>query len=358
MTRGSQVARALKIQAEACTAFGSPFSGALMQSAGEDVEAGGPTAALMAPWADASARALMTDAVPVRLLGALHDCVLSGDAPTLAEAYPGEGRSGDTEAAWREARKLIEEIPDRLIEFMGHEPQTNEVRRSACLIGGFLTVAKETGLPLRCFEIGASAGLNQLWDRFRYVLGSQATWGAADASVLIPTDWHGLPPPVDADVQVVERAACDRKPVDLADPLARRRLRAFVWADQLDRIARLEAAIALAQVEGASVERSDAVAWASSRAPPADGAATILYHSVFWQYMPPESQAALRAVIKSHGGAASKSSPFAWVRMEPPPDDLANMELRLTLWPGGDERLLARVHPHGASVNWLGAVSN
>ena len=325
-----------------------------MRCAGDDVEAGGPTAALMAPWAGASTRALMTDAVPVRLLGALHDCVLSGDAPALAAAYPADSRPGDGEAAWREARKLIETTADRLVEFMGHEPQTNEVRRSACLIGGFLTVAKETGLPLRCFEVGASAGLNQLWDRFHYVLGSQAAWGDPDATVLIEAEWHGEPPPVDADILVAERAACDRKPVDLADPLARRRLRAFVWADQIDRIARLEAAIALAQAEGTAVQCGDAVGWASTNAAPAEGAATILYHSVFWQYMPPESQAALRAVINGHGEAASNSSPFAWLRMEPPPDNLANMELRLTLWPGGDERLLAYVHPHGASVTWLG----
>jgi hypothetical protein len=78
----------------------------------------------------------------------------------------------------------------------------------------------------------------------------------------------------------------------------------------------------------------------------------VLYHSVFWQYMPPDSQAALLAAIQTHGAAASMDAPFAWLRMEPPPNDLANMELRLTLWPTGEERLLARVHPHGAEVNW------
>ena len=49
---------------------------------------------------------------------------------------------------------------------------------------------------------------------------------------------------------MIERAACDRAPVDLADPIARRRLRAFVWADQFDRLARLDAAIAAALAAG------------------------------------------------------------------------------------------------------------
>jgi hypothetical protein len=40
--------------------------------------------------------------------------------------------------------------------------------------------------------------------------------------------------------------------------------------------------------------------------------------------------------------------------MEPDPDNLSGpMDVRLTLWPGGEERLLARAHPHGAAVTWL-----
>jgi hypothetical protein len=352
MADPSALSRALTLQAQACITFGSPFSGALLQKAAEDVEQGGPTAKVLAAWAGDSARSLFADAVPVRLLGALHAFALSGDAPALTAAYPAPDRPGDGDGAWAQGLRLIETYPERFIDFMGHEPQTNEVRRSACLIGGFLTVAEETGLPLRCFEVGASAGLNQLWDRFHYRLGEAGTWGDDRSPVDIDTDWRGPPPPLAAGANVIERAACDRRPVNIADPAARARLRAYVWADQLDRMQRLEAAIALALAGGVTVEAQDAVKWTAARAAPQAGAATVLYHSVFWQYMPPDSQAGLLAVIGSHGEAASRQAPFAWLRMEPPPNDLANMELRLTLWPGGEERLLARVHPHGAQVNW------
>ena len=352
MSDTSSLARALTLQAQACATFGSPFSAAILRLAAGDVEQGGPTGTVLAQWARESARQLFTDAVPVRLLGAFHAEALSGATPALTRAYPAEDCQGDADAAWRDIRRLMEKDPDRFITFMDHEPQTNEVRRSACLIGGFLTVAKETGLPLRCFEVGASAGLNQLWSRFHYRLGTGGTWGDRSSPVDIATDWQGQSPPLEASVEVIERAACDRRPVDIADADARARLRAYVWADQLDRMKRLDAAIGLALVEGVHVEVADAVDWTARRAAPRDGAATVVYHSVFWQYMPPDSQAALLAAIQAHGAAATTHAPFAWLRMEPPPNDLANMELRLTLWPNGEERLLARVHPHGAEVRW------
>jgi hypothetical protein len=295
----------------------------------------------------------MAAAVPLRLLGALHDLVLSGEDPALAAAYPQLGRPADPAAAWREAARAITERRAQLAAFMEHEPQTNEVRRSACLLGGFLTIAEETGLPLRCFEIGASAGLNLSWDRYRYSLGD-AAWGP-ESLVRLPTAWSGPPPPLNAKVAVVQRAACDRRPVDLTDPVQRRRLLAYVWPDQFERLERLRAAIDLALALEVQVEASDAVAWTARMGEPAPGTTTVIYHSVFWQYMPSDSQAALREAIEHLGVGATAQAPLAWLRMEPPPENAAGMELRLTLWPSGIERVLADVHPHGAAVKWRAA---
>jgi len=167
------------------------------------------------------------------------------------------------------------------------------------------------------------------------------------------TDWTGGAPPVEARIEVIERAACDRRPGDLTDPVQRRRLLAYIWPDQFERLDRIRAAIDLALSLGVTVEAADAVAWTARVAAPQAGAVTVLYHSVFWQYMPAESQAALAATIAAHGAAATPEAPFAWLRMEPPPDHMTNMEVRLTLWPDGQDRVLANVHPHGAWVTWL-----
>lgn len=353
MTDHADLVRGLEIQAAGCAAFGSPFSAALLNHVALDIAADGPAVGLFAPWRDATARALIEGAVPLRLLGALHDLVLSGAVPDLAAHYPGTYGPGDSDAAWRTARSVIVDEETRLAAFMTHEPQTNEVRRAACLLPGFLAVSRETGLPLRCFELGASAGLNQNWDHFRYRFGAAGEWGDSGSAVGIDAEWRGGTAPPVNDVSVLSRAACDRKPVDLADPIARRRLRSYVWADQHDRLDRLDAAIALARAAGTTVEAEDAVTWTERRAAPSVGAATVLYHSVFWQYMPSESQTALTKAIRAHGAAATPSAPFAWLRMEPDPVNLAHMELSLTLWPNGADRRLARVHPHGAWVEWL-----
>jgi len=351
---GDDLIRALQLQAGACKALGSGFSAALLERAAAEAASSGPTQALFAPWDQISTRDLMFHAVPLRWLGALHDIVLSGDAPGLAAAYPGADRPGDADQAWPEVLAVTTAQPARIAAFMEHEPQTNEVRRSACLLPGFLVAAEATGLPLRVLELGASAGLNQLWDRWRYRLGEVGDWGAAHAPVVLETEWRGPPPPLAAPVSVIARGACDRKPVDLTDPVARRRLEAYIWPDQAERLERLKAAIAAALAAGVRVEAADAVAWTARTAAPRAGAATVVFHSVFFQYMPAQSQAALIAALDAHGAAATPDAPLAWLRMEPPPNNLAAMELRLTMWPGGQERHLANVHPHGAWVEWLG----
>jgi hypothetical protein len=240
-----ELARSLRLQAAGCRNLGSPFHGDLLELAAEDLESGGPVAALLAPWADADLRKLVDDAMPLRLLGGLHDLVLSGDDRALAATYPMPGREADAATAWIAARTALIRHHDRIAAFMTHEPQTNEVRRSACLAPGFLIIAQETGLPIRAFEVAASAGLNLNWDRYLYRFG-ETQWGDPAATVVMDTEWTGSAPPVNAKVEVIERAACDRRPGDLTDPVQRRRLLAYIWPDQFERLDRIRAAIDLA----------------------------------------------------------------------------------------------------------------
>jgi hypothetical protein len=341
--------QALLFQSRACRAMGSPLNATILEHAAQDWLDGGPVHGLMAPWADLDAQGQFDAATPLRLIGALHELALAGADPGLSAAY----EALDADAVWTAARPAMVRHAARLAAFMTHEPQTNEVRRSICLVGGFLEIAKATGLPLRCFEIAASAGLNLSWDRYRYRMG-EAAWGDPQAAVAMDTDWTGPSPATDARVEVIERAACDRRPTDLTDPDQRRRLLAYIWADQTERLARIRAAIELALARGVTVEAADAVDWTRARVAPRPGAATVLYHSVFWQYMPPASQAALADLVATIGAQATPDAPFAWLRMEPNPENMMVMQVRLTLWPGGEERVLADVHPHGAWVRWAG----
>jgi hypothetical protein len=349
MPHDDPLRRVFATQSMICGQFGSRFYAGLAGAIAGDLT--DEVRALFAPWAGASFEGLMGPAAQLRFLGAIHDLALCGDDPALSAAFP---PAGDAAAAWAAAKAAVAHDPERFAAFMSHEPQTNEVRRSACLLPGFLTVAAETGLPLACLELGASAGLNQLWSRYRYDYGDAGAWGDPGSPLALDAAWTGPPPPLDAPLRVASFAACDRKPIDVRDPVQRRRLRAYLWPDQAERLARFDAAVALALAAGVTVEAADAADWTRARAAPQPGVATVVYHSIFWQYLGAETQGALAAAMDEHGRAATSAAPLAWLRMEPAPGELVPIELRLTTWPGGHDRRLAVVQAHGASIDWDG----
>jgi hypothetical protein len=243
----SDLNRAFAFQIAGCEGFGSRFSAAVLRIIIDDIEGGGPYADLARPWLGWDAKALIAAAAPLRLLGGLHYLVLSGADPALAAQFPAARGESDLEALRRVVVAAGRAHAAVLAGFTKSPPQTNEARRSLCLVGGFLTVARETGLPLRCLEIGASAGLNLNWDRYVYDLGVRGAWGDRSSPVRLDGEWEGAPPPFDVAAEVAERLGCDRAPIDLSDPDRALRLQAYVWADQPERLARLRGAIALAR---------------------------------------------------------------------------------------------------------------
>ncbi len=327
---------------------------ALLDRAASELDRAGSIGGVLASWSGDPVQ----DAVPLRLAAALHSLVLSKSDPDLAAVYPPSDRAGDGESVWGAALAAIKAHRRDVEAFLGSPPQTNEVGRSAVLLGGFLEIARATGgKPIRMLEIGASAGLNLLWDRYRYALGGEAHWGRADSSVFVQADWEGPLPPLEARVGVAERAGSNSEPVDLEDDQARLRLRAYVWADQPARMALLDAATDLARHERITVERSEAAAWVAKRLQaPAPGRTTVLYHSIAWEYFSGDTRSRIRSVVAEAGARADADAPLAWLRLEPRPDSGpggGRPELRLTLWPEGRERCLALAHTHGPPVTWL-----
>jgi hypothetical protein len=350
----SDLVEAFRKQARACGELGSPFMMALLDRAASELGRTGSIGGLLASWPGDPVR----DAVPLRLAAALHSLVLSGHDPGLADVYPPSDRAGDADAVWSAALAAVKAHRRDVEAVLGSPPQTNEVGRSAVLLGGFLEIARATeGKPIRMFEIGASAGLNLLWDRYRYELGGRAQWGRADSSVLVRADWEGPLPPLEAHAVVAERAGSDSEPVDLENGQACLRLRAYVWADQPARMALLDAAMTLVRRDKIQVERGEAAAWVAKRLQaPAPGCVTVLYHSIAWEYFPEETKERIRSTIERLGARAGRDTPLAWLRLEPSSGGGpggGQPDLRLTLWPGGHERCLARAHTHGPPITWL-----
>lgn len=338
-------------QAHFCDIMGSPFTARLIEHACADFEARGPVASLIDDW-PGSPRA---DALALRLTGALHAAVLGGRDSALADAYP--PAAWNAEAVWIAARAYLRRDADWVRAFLQSPPQTNETRRSIALLAGFLTVANEYDGPLETLELGASAGLNLNWDRFAFRTQSWS-WNEAGA-VPIDTDWRGSAPPVHANVNVRARAACDQNPLDIRDPDERLRLRSYIWPDQPARLARFDAAVALALASDVRVDRADAGAWIAQRlAARAQDAATIVYHSVFYQYPPPATREAVKQAIEEAGEGATPAAPLHWLRMEPEAlfggaRDSMRFLADLVSWPGGRRRILAETDGHVSFVDAL-----
>ena len=331
----------IELQRLGCELAGSPLYARVLDAVASDVRAGGPTNDLLAPHAGAP----VGDAVLLRLLGGVHRLVLDGAAPALAVHYPSVGGT-EGSGLEREFLAVVAEHADLLRRDLAAGVQTNEPGRSAALLAGYLELAR-SGLPLRVFEVGASAGLNLLFDRYRYEQGAW-NWGPPDSPLVVASPFAGDPPGLAPPVEVVARRGCDVDPVDPTTAEGRTRLRSFVWPDQPRRRARLDAALEVAAALPVPVDRADAVAWVRDRlAEPVPGTTTVVTHSIVFQYLTPADQRTFIAAVEEAGERADPTAPVAWLRMEPAGEQA---DVRLTTWPGGRTRRVARSAYHGPPV--------
>ncbi|MEE3328089.1 MAG: DUF2332 family protein [Myxococcota bacterium] len=340
---------AFRLQAGGCRYYGSPFYADLMSLALEDFLDGGCVADLVAGVEEDPVHGFL----PLRLFGAVHARVLNGLEPELAAFYPSAGGRADAALAWPLIRSIFEREREFILSRLGDYPQTNETNRCVGMLGGFLIVARETGLPLRLREVGCSAGLNLQWNRFGYEVDGHR-WGSLGSPVQLSSDWSGGLPPLDQDPAIESRAGCDLKPLDLEDPHDRLRLESFIWPDQAGRLDRLRAAIELAREEPPRIERAHAIDWLPGElADGNSGFCTVIFHSSVWAYIHEDEQHAISSLMETQGDEATPERPLAWLRQEGG-EVPGTVEIRLRLWPAGEDRLLGMTHPQGTFVRWTG----
>lgn len=349
MTGPDTIAPHFRRQAAYCTTLGSPLTAAILtviadrlgRAQSDAADAPDWTAALRDWPGDPGA-----DALALRVAGALHRAVLDGDAE-LAVAYAARR----VDAATIDA--AFTRHPGLLARYLQGPPQTNDPLRSAVLLGGFLTIAAETGRPLALREIGASAGLNLMWDTYAYDFGSWCFGDPMAAPLLLQAQWQGPRPPA-TKIAVHSRAGCDVQPLDARDPEQRKRLLSYIWADQGPRLERIAMALDHAGRGGPPPERIPAGDFVTRElaARPRD-AALVFYHSIVWQYVDPGEQRHIAEAMAAAGQTATAEAPLAWLRFEPGTAK-DGADLSLTLWPGGTTRRLAEADYHGRWVRWTG----
>ncbi len=341
-----KLSEAFRNQAISCTALGSPFMGQLLNILADH-------------WPEDSALAQKFNtfegdigpaghSLPLRTAGGLHALVLTGQDDRLAQVYP------PNTATYTDLRDAVlaalENHTEFLLDWTDSPPQTNEVRRSAALIAGAQVAVTYFDLPLHLSELGASGGLNLMWDHYALDL-TQAQFGPNDPVLTLRPDWTGEMPPV-RQPQIATRAGVDLNPLDpqRADHLLR--LTAYLWPDQPERLSLTRAA---ASVMKAQIDAGDAIDWLSDRLSTApQGQLHLIQHSVAWQYFPTQVQARGTAMIEAAGAQATSERPLAWLSMESDGDTKGNKGalIQLRIWPGDITLHLGRADFHGRWIDW------
>lgn len=333
-------------QTRACRALGSGLTARVCESLARVIAADqGPVGRRVKSWPGNPA--VGADSLPLRLCGALHALVLSGQAPALAQAYA----AGGTPDLERIIAETIQTHSRAILEFIEHAPQTNEVARSAVLIAGAWFLGAVSAAAFDLLELGASAGLNLNFPLYSLATerGFQPTLaGEATSTLRLTPLWHGTPP---QPARLAIRAArgVDLNPLDAQRDGAR--LMAYVWADQRDRLARLQAALSIASGHPPRVDRGDAADWldAELAAPAPHG--RLVYHTVAAQYFPQATRDRIEAALHGAGGQATPETPLAHLSMESDGGDGAALLLRL--WAGGLRQWdLGRADFHGRWLTW------
>lgn len=342
------VATAFANQVAYCQHASAPVTARVVGAVAQLLESDTPSALLdrIRKWQGAP----LADALPLRIAGGIHALYLSGQQPELRAIY--QRPSADDVTLIADAIRA-HEAP--LMAWLAGPPQTNEAGRSSNFAAAMLWLA-DKGLPPRfeCREIGSSAGINLMMDRYSYDLGGTC-FGSRPSVMHFAPEWQGDAPP-QSDVEILSLKGCDVAPVDLTDPQQALRLKAYIWPEHTVRFDRVEAAIAAAKDRAPDIVTMNAADFVEAElARPQDAGTTrVLMHSIVWQYVPKDEQARVTAAMEAAGEAASADKALAWIAVEANRDTHRH-ELRVRYWPGGAEgALLAEAHPHGAWIRWEG----
>ena len=158
--------------------------------------------------------------------------------------------------------------------------QTNDPRRTAALIAALQPIEG----PIALLEVGASAGLGLVPDRYSHVFERGGTLyridpvGGVSALELRCTLGDDVPVPHRMP-DIVWRAGLERRPLRVGDPEAERWLRTLIWPEEHDRAKQLEAALALARPDPPRIVEGDAVESLTKLAEEAPDNATLVVWS-------------------------------------------------------------------------------
>jgi hypothetical protein len=296
--------------------------------------------------------------LPPVLLGAVHYLLLDGADHPLADVYAGRS-TADPVPLFLDLCRVHHDDLVALIKV--RRVQTNDCGRSALLGPGLSWLSGRLPGAMALVDVGASAGLNLIPDRYRLDYGGHGTTGPL-SPVVIHCDVIGGDPPIAAALPpLAARIGLDRSPIDLADPNDARWLLACVWPDT-GRLERTAASIRVARESLPTVQSGDAV----GDLPPLldgldEGVSAVVVNTWALSYLGRAEREEYLEVLAQ----ASRRRALAWLLA----DDISVLSEVPALGEGGTAgnalaalvfdrgdmvsgEILAAVHQHGAWIDW------
>ncbi len=349
MSNQQKIQDAFTNQIEYCRSNGAPITGRIVEAIIGALDESTELGRRVLGWEGNP----LADALPLRVAGGFHALHLAGENDRLSAIY-----NGDDQAAADAEQIIAETIASdeaQLLPWLNSPPQTNEAGRSSSYIAGLLWLTQQ-GLPPRyeLLEIGSSAGLNLMINRYHYDLGGVSV-GPDHAPLSFAPDWQGPPPP-DTIFAFDSLRGCDIAPVDLADPAQARRLTAYIWPEHNVRFERMKTAIEMVNDRPPNLEGASADDWVIEQLarPQTAGVTRVLVHSIVWQYIPKAGRDRISQTMEEAGAKATTERPLAWLSLEANRETYRH-ELIVRHWPDGGEPVkLGEAHAHGAWIKWLG----
>ena len=233
---------------------------------------------------------------------------------------------------------------------LARRTQTNEVARCAVLLPLLIDLPQ----PLALVEVGASAGLCLLLDRYQYVYGNDVV-GPRRSPVKLRCELRGSGAKAPNTLPgIAWRAGLDLDPVDVRDGNATRWLEALVWPGEGDRLSRLRSAIEVARADPPQVVKGDLrtdIDRVLARAP--KDATLVVFHSATLTYIPQEDRSEFAAKMARIGAvwiANEGANVLAPVREHLTDGELATHEGDFVLSRNGVP--VAWTDPHGSWLQW------
>jgi len=289
----------------------------------------------------------------------------SGDVLEFIATLPAERRQPNLFlAAVRHVRGVPRDVDD-LRQFLrtSHTPirevmlsrttQTNEPARCAVL----LPLLAQLPQPLALIEVGASAGLCLLMDRYGYDYGDARIDPAPSDVACVPVftcKVSGAVPIPKAIPSIAWRAGLDLNPIDVRSEQDTAWLETLVWPGQEVRVTRLRAAINLARRHPPHLVKGDLLTDLPQLMATAPRAATlVVFHTAVLGYvLPPSARERFAATVKDAGAQwISNEAPgvFRSIASKAPPSPVSGRFLMAL-----NGAPVAWTGPHGQSLDWFG----